>query len=59
MKVKVIGRVFGKGGKQLELGSIVERDKADGVYYEAVNSSDKELKTGNKKTESKQLQPNQ
>lgn len=53
MKVKVIGRVFGKGGKQLELGSIVERDKADGVYYEAVNSSDKELKTGNKKAESK------
>ena len=48
MKCKVIKRVFGKHGKMLELGSIVDRDKADGVFYEAVDAGSKSLKTGNK-----------
>ncbi len=49
MKCEVIKRVFGKGGKQLELGSIVDRDKADGVFYKAVETDTKQLKTGDKK----------
>ena len=49
MKCKVIKRVFGAGGKMLELGSIVDRDKADGVFYEAVDSGGKQMKTGDKK----------
>lgn len=48
MKCKVIGRVFGEGGKRLELGSIVNRDKADGVFYEAVDTGSKQMKTGDK-----------
>jgi hypothetical protein len=48
MKCEVIKRVFGKGGKMLELGSIVDRDKADGVFYKAVDTGDKQLKTGDK-----------
>ncbi len=48
MKVEVIKRVFGKGGKMLELGSIVDRDKADGVFYKAVETGGKQLKTGGK-----------
>lgn len=48
MKCKVIKRVFGANGEQMELGSIVDRKSADGVFYEAVDVSGKELKTGNK-----------
>lgn len=42
MKVKVIGRVFGKGGELIPVGTTVERKSADGVFYEAVNAKPQE-----------------
>lgn len=33
MKVQVIGRVFGKDGKLIPVGTELERKSADGVIY--------------------------
>lgn len=38
MKAKVIGRVFGAGGKLIPVGTIVDVKSVDGVFYAGIET---------------------